>query len=210
MAAASIFLEAGPRRRCDGRLNASSGASQGCENGLCYVHVYNLFRPTNHPALLCAVRSDHVVPTFINTGDWEFVDALSNLSRAPLGFTAEEADEGMRYNGFYLFLNYAALPTKAKSIGYPLMREAHRVRASQSMDLALDDQFRVTLRLQFIASRKGQIRVRGMHIPAKAAHSIRATGNVRLSSGTTACRSETHTDRSCDCRILLRLSSDSR
>jgi hypothetical protein len=119
MAAASTLLEAGPRRRCDARLNASS-ESQDCENAPCYVHVYNLFRPTNHPALLCAVRSDHVVPTFVNARDWEFVDALSNLSRAPLGFTAEEADEGMRYNGFYLFLNYAALPNKG---------EEHRVSA---------------------------------------------------------------------------------
>ena len=88
MAAASAFLEAGPRRRCDGRLNASSGASQGCENALCYVDVYQILRPTNHPlcCVLCA-RIMWCLP-LSTRGIGDFVDALSNLSRVPSGFTA--------------------------------------------------------------------------------------------------------------------------
>ena len=60
-------------------------------------HAYNAFRRTTDPDLLCVVRSDYVVPSFIQGGEWEFVET-------PVRFSTAAADEGMRYNGFYLFL----------------------------------------------------------------------------------------------------------
>ena len=56
-------------------------------------HAYNVFHRTTEPELLCVVRSDHVVPSFIRGGEWEFVEA-------PVSFDAAAANEGMRYNGF--------------------------------------------------------------------------------------------------------------
>ena len=60
-------------------------------------HAYNAFRRKNEPDLICVVRSDYVVPNFIRSGEWEFVEAPARFNRAA-------ADERMRYNGFYLFL----------------------------------------------------------------------------------------------------------
>ena len=60
-------------------------------------HAYNAFRRATEPDLICVVRSDYVVPNFIRGSEWEFVEA-------PVWFNRAAADEGMRYNGFYLFL----------------------------------------------------------------------------------------------------------
>ena len=60
-------------------------------------HAYNAFRRTTEPDLICVVRSDYAVPNFIRGSDWEFVEA-------PVWFNKAAANEGMQYNGFYLFL----------------------------------------------------------------------------------------------------------
>ena len=69
-------------------------------------HAYNAFRRRTEPDLLCVVRSDYVVPNFIRGGEWEFVET-------PVRFSTAAADEGMRYNGFYLFLALA-MPSRAE------------------------------------------------------------------------------------------------
>ena len=69
-------------------------------------HAYNAFRRTNEPDLLCVVRSDYVVPNFIRGGEWKFVET-------PVRFSTAAADEGMRYNGFYLF-QALAVPSRAE------------------------------------------------------------------------------------------------
>ena len=51
-------------------------------------HVYNAFRRITEPDLLCVVRSDYVVPKFIRSGEWEFVEAPAPFNRAA-------ADEGV-------------------------------------------------------------------------------------------------------------------
>jgi hypothetical protein len=71
-----------------------------------YSHAYNVFRRTTEPELLCVVRSDYAVPTFIRRGEWEFVET-------PVRFSTATADESMRYNGFYLFLALA-VPCRAE------------------------------------------------------------------------------------------------
>ena len=69
-------------------------------------HAYNAFRRTTDPDLICVVRSDYAVPNFIRGSDWEFVEVPVWLNRAA-------ADEGMRYNGFYL-LQALPLPSRAE------------------------------------------------------------------------------------------------
>jgi hypothetical protein len=67
---------------------------------------YNAFRRTTEPDLICVVRSDYVVPNFIRSGEWEFVET-------PVRFSTAAADVGMRYNGFYLF-QALAVPSTAE------------------------------------------------------------------------------------------------
>jgi len=69
-------------------------------------HAYNAFRRTTEPDLLCVVRSDYVIPNFIRSGEWEFVET-------PVAFSTAAADQGMRYNGFYLFVALA-VPCRAE------------------------------------------------------------------------------------------------
>ena len=69
-------------------------------------HAYNAFRRLTEPDLLCVVWSDYVVPNFIRGGEWEFVET-------PVRFSTVAADDGMRYNGFYLVLALA-MPSKAE------------------------------------------------------------------------------------------------
>lgn len=72
-------------------------------------HAYNVFRRATAPDLLCVVRSDYVIPSFIHD-EWEFVEA-------PTPFSAAAADDGMRYNGFYLVLS---LPLPRMECGFRL------------------------------------------------------------------------------------------
>ena len=65
---------------------------------------YNLFRRKEREALCCAVPEDLSVPRFVNDDRWEFCGTVADDQEgAPGGFDREAANEGVRFNGFYLF-----------------------------------------------------------------------------------------------------------
>ena len=58
-----------------------------------------------------------MVPNFIRSGEWEFVEA-------PVRFSTAAADEGMRYNGFYLFQALALPCPPGRSAAFASQRKA--------------------------------------------------------------------------------------
>ncbi|WP_230533603.1 hypothetical protein [Microvirga roseola] len=65
--------------------------------------VYNLFRNSQRPGLLCAVPEERPVPEFLVEEKWEFERCLRPSDPSPPGFHARAAAAGVRFNGFYLF-----------------------------------------------------------------------------------------------------------
>lgn len=65
--------------------------------------VYNLFRNTQRPELLCAVPEDRPIPAFVVAGEWSFFCPLRSSNDAPRGFNHRAAGVGVRFNGYYLF-----------------------------------------------------------------------------------------------------------
>jgi hypothetical protein len=67
------------------------------------MRTYNLFRRKGASHLICAVPTDCTVPDFLAGTAWEFDRTVMEPGAAPLGFDAEAAHYGVRFNGFYLF-----------------------------------------------------------------------------------------------------------
>jgi hypothetical protein len=65
--------------------------------------AYNLFRHRDERHLFCAVPTDCAVPDFIAGKAWEFDRTAMEAGAAPIGFDAQAALHGVRFNGFYLF-----------------------------------------------------------------------------------------------------------
>jgi hypothetical protein len=65
--------------------------------------AYNFFRNRQRPDLLCAVPECEPVPGFLVTEGWSFEYSLRECQATPPGFDERAANEGARFNGFYLF-----------------------------------------------------------------------------------------------------------
>jgi len=65
--------------------------------------AYNLFYHRDERHLVCAVPMDCAVPDFIAGKAWEFDRTAMEAGAAPIGFDAQAALHGVRFNGFYLF-----------------------------------------------------------------------------------------------------------
>ena len=70
------------------------------------MHAYNVFRRKGY-RVYCAVPEDSAVPPFVDPKTWAFRGKLSELRDAPLGFDDKAAEVGVRFNGFYLFHDFA-------------------------------------------------------------------------------------------------------
>jgi hypothetical protein len=65
--------------------------------------TYNVFRHRTKPELFCAVPVDQPVPSFIMREQWAFNRSLHPSDPCPSGFRPQAAQDGARFNGFYLF-----------------------------------------------------------------------------------------------------------
>ena len=68
------------------------------------MQTYNLFR-SKCEGLYCAVPEDHAVPRFLTDDLWEFSGKADQIE-APSGFNRMAAEDGVRFNGFYLFESF--------------------------------------------------------------------------------------------------------
>jgi hypothetical protein len=65
--------------------------------------TYNVFQHRTKPELFCAVPVDQPVPAFIMWEQWAFNQSLHPADPCPSGFRPQAAQDGARFNGFYLF-----------------------------------------------------------------------------------------------------------
>ena len=65
--------------------------------------TYNVFQHRTKPELFCAVPVDQPVPAFIMWEQWAFHQSLHPADPCPPGFRPQAAQDGARFNGFYLF-----------------------------------------------------------------------------------------------------------
>jgi hypothetical protein len=65
--------------------------------------TYNVFQHRTKSELFCAVPVDQPVPAFILWEQWAFNQTLHPLDPCPPGFRPQAAQDGARFNGFYLF-----------------------------------------------------------------------------------------------------------
>ncbi|WP_091139610.1 hypothetical protein [Microvirga guangxiensis] len=69
------------------------------------MYAFNLFRNTQQDGLVCAVPEERSVPSFVAGPHWQFGGRLDG-SETPLGFDAQAAMTGVRFNGFYIFASF--------------------------------------------------------------------------------------------------------
>ncbi|QRM30384.1 hypothetical protein JO965_05065 [Microvirga sp. VF16] len=65
--------------------------------------AYNLFGNSQRPEILCAVREDYPIPSFITSEQWVYVGSLRSDDARPPGFDNRAAATGVLFNGFHLF-----------------------------------------------------------------------------------------------------------
>ena len=65
--------------------------------------TYNVFQHRTKPELFCAVPVDQPVPAFIMWEQWAFNQSLHRSDPCPSGFRPQAAQDGARFNSFYLF-----------------------------------------------------------------------------------------------------------
>jgi hypothetical protein len=63
------------------------------------MRTYNLFLRKRANHRVCAVAEDCTIPTFIDTGEWEFAGQVRESDRRPIGFDPRAAVEGSRFQG---------------------------------------------------------------------------------------------------------------
>jgi hypothetical protein len=102
------------RSRIEAVVDTLAGTAPNTKSGL--PHAYNLFRHRDKRHLVCAVAEDCPVPWFIAGPAWEYADKISEWRAAPIEFSPRAAAEGMRLNGFYLFLTFNKGPGAAADI----------------------------------------------------------------------------------------------
>jgi hypothetical protein len=71
------------------------------------MEPYNLFRTRAGECLICAVPEGRAVPAFLTGRRWSYKGRLDSARTTPLGFDARAARTGVRFNGFYLFADFA-------------------------------------------------------------------------------------------------------
>ena len=91
-------------------MNAEGSTQPACEWLEASGCTYNVFQHKTKPALFCAVPVDQPVPVFILREQWAFHQSLHPLDPCPSGFRPQAAQDGARFNGFYLFQVTRQLP----------------------------------------------------------------------------------------------------
>jgi hypothetical protein len=91
------------------------------------MRTYNLFLRKRANHRVCAVAEDCTIPTFIDTGEWEFAGQVRESDRRPIGFDPRAAVEGSRFQGVYLF----------QSFGLPGIGELPSLRGPEPRSLAM-------------------------------------------------------------------------
>jgi hypothetical protein len=71
------------------------------------MSFYNLFRHKGRENLVCAVPEERHVPAFLTGEIWSYSGRIGGRDHLPLGFDAKAAAAGVRFNGFYLFADFA-------------------------------------------------------------------------------------------------------
>jgi hypothetical protein len=84
-------------------MNAEVRTQPACEWLAASGCTYNVFQHKTKPALFCAVPVDQPVPVFILWEQWAFHQSLHPSDPCPSGFRPQAAQDGARFNGFYLF-----------------------------------------------------------------------------------------------------------
>lgn len=73
-------------------------------NAIDLASPYNLFRHKQAPDLVCAVRQDRPVPSFVSAAEWEYSrEFLDDGSTTLAGFQRAAAAWATRKAGYYLF-----------------------------------------------------------------------------------------------------------
>ncbi len=70
------------------------------------MYSYNLFRSTKPDGLSCAVPEQRSVPAFRRRPHWRSKGALEPTGRMPRSDSTGRPQEGVRFNGFYLFATF--------------------------------------------------------------------------------------------------------
>ena len=110
--------------------------------------TYNVFQHKTEPELFCAVPVDQPVPAFIMWEQWAFNQSLHPLDPCPPGFHPQAAQDGARFNGFYLFQVTRQHPAHKLS---RLQERSRLMRGDQhQMDLAVRAHVKTILRKQVI------------------------------------------------------------
>jgi hypothetical protein len=84
-------------------MNAEVRTQPACEWLATSGCTYNVFQHKTKPELFCAVPVDQPVPVFILWEQWAFIQSLHPSDPCPSGFRPQAAQDGARFNGFYLF-----------------------------------------------------------------------------------------------------------
>ncbi|MEH3146797.1 MAG: hypothetical protein PGN34_15940 [Methylobacterium frigidaeris] len=71
------------------------------------MRSYNLFYRKGLDGLVCAVPEDYAVPAFLTEDHWAFDGRVDGRTGQPSGFDRSAAATAVRFNGFYLFQNFA-------------------------------------------------------------------------------------------------------
>jgi hypothetical protein len=85
------------------RMNAEVNTQPACEWLETSGCTYNVFQHRTKTELFCAVPVDQPVPVFIMWEQWAFNQSLHPADPFPSGFRPQAAQDGARFNGFYLF-----------------------------------------------------------------------------------------------------------
>jgi hypothetical protein len=106
--------------------------------------TYNVFQHRIKPELFCAVPVDQPVPPFILWEQWAFSQSLHPSVPCPSGFRPQAAQDGARFNGFYLFQVTSQYPAHKRS----RLQERSRLRQRDldQTDLAVRAHVRAVLR----------------------------------------------------------------
>jgi hypothetical protein len=111
--------------------------------GDAWVHVQRLQHRTK-PELFCAVPVDQPVPAFVMWEQWAFNRSLHPSDPCPSGFRPQAAQDGARFNGFYLFQVTGQHPIQ--KLSRPQERGRLRSGDQDQTDLAVREHVKTILR----------------------------------------------------------------
>jgi len=126
------------------RMNAEVSTQPACEWLEASGCTYSVFQHRTKPELFCAVPVDQPVPAFVMWEQWAFNRSLHPSDPCPSGFRPQAAQDGARFNGFYLFQVTGQHPIQ--KLSRPQERGRLRSGDQDQTDLAVRTHVKAVLR----------------------------------------------------------------